>query len=398
MKTAYKVVFYLSILFAVLLFLDAVSAGGKPSPQMLGVLLMSYTAWLMKKQEIKQLVSLYKGVFWVQLILLILVLAFLIPADESVKILVGRTPLDVLINGGFGLCIFGGYYLFFKKYDDYSKTPSSHSRKNIIEIEDQYWNRASNEFNDARHTATWARAFSETGGDEPKAKAIYLQIRAKYFQENSSLNETLDLDESNVIKTESVIKADAVDQAMKKNSIAGIVWVFGIICLFLYLSRGLIVGEKEDPRPLDSQVKSINESTDIRQAPVLNENSPYIDSIYNQPKSKESSEDTASLKSGESVEHNLSKTETQVAESGICYVYWDGWKFVSGKRQNNNFKHFSLSQYGVQVIDMALPSSMVKSLNMDKVEAGSITEVNSGNMFDSFLNEHIYQIEAICKK
>lgn len=77
-------------------------------------------------------------------------------------------------------------------------------------------------------------------------------------------------------------------------------------------------------------------------------------------------------------------------ESGvkICYLYWDGWKLVLGKRYKDpEFKTFGIERYGVKTVEFSLPKKMIDKFGKkEEVEAYA----------DNFFKQNIGAVMTLC--
>lgn len=71
-------------------------------------------------------------------------------------------------------------FLIKEKYTDSNSLANTN-----LTIDDKFWSMSSDEFNNSRNEALWARLYSENNGDESKAKASYLKYRANQLSSQS---------------------------------------------------------------------------------------------------------------------------------------------------------------------------------------------------------------------
>jgi hypothetical protein len=76
----------------------------------------------------------------------------------------------------------------------------------------------------------------------------------------------------------------------------------------------------------------------------------------------------------------------------MCYVYWDGVKWQSGKTEGAAFKRFSRARYGVELVEVAIPAKMSDTFHI----AEKVGEKVKNDEFDQFINQYWYQVEALC--
>jgi cation transport ATPase len=62
--------------------------------------------------------------------------------------------------------------------------------------------------------------------------------------------------------------------------------------------------------------------------------------------------------------HNYVYKENVISsEPNICYLYYDGKRFVKGKVAISDYKTFSIDHYGIKAIEWAIPNKMYEYLN-----------------------------------
>jgi hypothetical protein len=76
----------------------------------------------------------------------------------------------------------------------------------------------------------------------------------------------------------------------------------------------------------------------------------------------------------------------------MCYVYWDGVKWQSGRTEGDAFKRFSRDRYGVELVEIAIPTKMSDTFHI----AEKVGEKVKNDEFDQFINQYWYQVEALC--
>jgi len=186
MSTSYKAVFALSILMIFVVIIGGAMSGSKSVG--FGIWYWGYTAWKMYKRDNDSLVSLQKIMLWFEAIAFSVALAVLLFSDADVRRYVDVTPLGLIILASISM---GITYLLYRFFDNQKKissgtifTPSS-----VENVSDKHWEQASRELDGVRHEATWAKAVSSADGDDSKARALYLKIRATSLQ--NSENEAL---------------------------------------------------------------------------------------------------------------------------------------------------------------------------------------------------------------
>jgi len=193
MSASYRAVFILSIFMVFVVFFAGALTKSKSFG--FGVWIWGYTAWLMYKRRNADLVSFYKGLLWFDLIATGIALSVLTFSDSDVGRYVGYTAVEAALLCALVISLTYGLYIFFRNQTNLLSVSSSVI--NDSSIDDKHWEQASHELDGDRHVATWARAIAESNGDESKAKAVYLKIRAgtlhglseKSILENSNIKE-----------------------------------------------------------------------------------------------------------------------------------------------------------------------------------------------------------------
>lgn len=193
MSASYKAVFILSIFMVFFVLIAGAVTKSKSSG--FGMWIWGYTAWLMYKRRNADLVSFYKGLLWFDVIAAGIALYVLTFGEGDVGRYVGYTAVEAALLCAFVISLSYGLYIFFRNQTKLLSVSSSVI--NDSSIDDKHWEQASHELDGDRHVATWARAIAESNGDESKAKAVYLKIRAgtlhglseKSILENSNIKE-----------------------------------------------------------------------------------------------------------------------------------------------------------------------------------------------------------------
>ena len=79
--------------------------------------------------------------------------------------------------------------------------------------------------------------------------------------------------------------------------------------------------------------------------------------------------------------------------AGLCYVYWNGWKFLKGKAPSDTYHTFKLARYGVPLVAMALPKEM--SDEFMSGAKGDDLDMYKGKFADFFQQQYA-AIELLC--
>lgn len=203
----------------------------------------------------------------------------------------------------------------------------------------------------------WTRAFSESDGDSNKANARYIklrfdQIKLESMSSSSSSNASLPSKES--IK----VKLTIFDFWDNFNTV-GKLALIGIILLVGY---GILGGN------MDPYFKTTTSSKDT--------------STVAQP-----SQPSKSITSDKTI-----KSIDEV--NNLCYAYWDGRRWQSGKTEGDKFLRLKMGRYGVHVLTFSLPIQMANEFGLSK-ESSADVDVFKGEI-GKFMNENWYQLEALC--
>lgn len=347
MSTSYKAVFILSILMIFVVIIGGAMSGSKSVG--FGIWYGGYTAWKMYKRDNDSLVSLQKIMLWFQAVAFSIGLAVLLFSDSDVKRYVDITPLGLIIVAAISMGITYFLYIFFIKQ---KSAPTSVATLSSSSIEDRFWEQASRELESERHEATWARAMANAEGDDAKTKALYIKLRASDLQQSYSLFDG----KSRPVSTpkEGIVKEESRLFWSSFNSI-GKIAIVGILALIGYA------------------IYDSSKSSDETSSPSSPTSSP-----------NQVSKPTFSDKPVKSIEE----------VNTVCYVYWDGRRWQSGKTEGDNFLRFAMGRYGVHVMTFALPIQMAKEFGLSKDSSADI-DVFKGEI-GGFMKEHWNQLEAIC--
>ena len=281
MSTSYRVIFFISILMAIFIFLAGIESGTKTSS--FGVLVWSYIAWLMYKRDNTGLISLLKKLLWLDGAITAIGALWVVYSDEGIEELVGYSAVGLLISGVTSMAIFYALLVYFQKQLNIQPVQI---KSQIIEsdnISDEHWVQAAEELtSQVRNEAIWAKVFSEADGDESKAKARYIKIRVEQLHRsgisssNSYIKKDFDISESHqslqnnsgntpiesakedALVVEQSQKPDHVDeivhhQELRSGFNANLAIIFGVIGL-LVLGAFLIglIGEEKKTIPYAS--------------------------------------------------------------------------------------------------------------------------------------------------
>ena len=199
-SASYRAIFILSICMIFIVLIAGAATKSKGSG--IGMFIWGYTAWLMYKRRVSDLVSFYKGLLWFDVIAAGVALAVLVFSDNDASRYVGYSTTEVTLLFALVISLTYGLYIFFRNQTNLLSVSSS--VVNNSSIDDKHWEQASHELDGDRHVATWARAIAESNGDESKAKAVYLKIRAVTLHE---LSEKSILENSNIKELKSDVSS-----------------------------------------------------------------------------------------------------------------------------------------------------------------------------------------------
>lgn len=348
MSTSYKFVFLFSIFMVFFVLIAGAVTHSKSSG--FGLWVWGYTAWLMYKRRNTDLVSMYKLLLWFDG-LAMAVLAISVAFNSSMLSVVGVEDLiATLILLVIVLLVTFSLYLFFK-----SQLGDIKVIKNEDSVQDECWSKALSELNSGNlDDATWARCFAESNGDESKAKASYLKSRAIYYQ---SLAKQANVDAISISTFNHIESNDAPVIRKNGNFLQGINWTLSnvvkgylVLCVVVFL--GVNIYEYFSNNPTSSITKS---------------------------------SDTDGSK----------KTSLENVNDGICYVYWDGWKFIKGKLKDDGFITLGVERYGIEVLRLSLPKKMAQDGFGINEQNASKVSVQDGD-FAIFFKNNIAEISRLC--
>lgn len=178
MSWGYRAIFSLSVFMSIFLIILGASKGSGGAG--IGVWYWVYMAWKMYRRDNFSLLLLQKIMLWIHLISI----AFLIILIQFSKIDIGELGMEsseLVVLASISVVTICLLLRFFEG----QLNALSDARGKTAELElvsDKYWEMASEELNSYPHAATWARSFSLSEGDESKARATYLRLRALALQ------------------------------------------------------------------------------------------------------------------------------------------------------------------------------------------------------------------------
>jgi hypothetical protein len=177
MSASYKAIFVLSIFMVFFVLIAGAATKSKSSG--LGMFIWGYTAWLMYKRRISDLISFYKVVLWIDAIAVCIVIA--VPMISDINI--GYSLADTLVLLGLVILISYVLYRYFLNIQsNLSSVASSEVTDSLL------WGQVSEEIkNGKRVDSLWTRAFAEADGDDNKTNARYVKLRYEQLKNESNL-------------------------------------------------------------------------------------------------------------------------------------------------------------------------------------------------------------------
>ncbi len=125
-----------------------------------------------------------------------------------------------------------------------SKTKNkTFDREHVGEIEDECWEAAARELDGVRNQAIWARAFSEAHGDESKARAIYIGLRASRIQLEKSVSGSGGTSVSNAL----IASGSTDDKVSRERRVESVAIAILVLLLGTYLIKEFV----KTPTPKD---------------------------------------------------------------------------------------------------------------------------------------------------
>ncbi len=231
MSASYKAVFALSIIMIFVAMLGGAGSGSKGAGGG-AVVVWGYTVWLMYKRDNKGLVSLYKLFLWWQGIAVAIVVALSV-FDASLLSMSGFARFSVtelLILGAVLMSISYGLLTYFRHQ---LLKPYAGEGAAIVDVEilDKFWEQASLELQNSKNEAVWAKAFANSEGDDAKARAMYIKLRAGSFQKESHV---LSDDATSIKPIQENITITKLRAFWNYFTPIGAISLVGILCFILY--------------------------------------------------------------------------------------------------------------------------------------------------------------------
>ncbi len=150
---------------------------------------------------------------------------------------------------GLGICFFG-YKAFKKKEEKINKAPPPNPVSTTPQSDDEneLYQQAFEELeNDEKVVAIWSRSFAEAGGDEQKAKALYIQHRVEILKTEIIETYNQELAEADLKETERREEAIAAEQAahdawinLRSEKLKTFI-AFVLFCTFLCLLAAAVI-------------------------------------------------------------------------------------------------------------------------------------------------------------
>ncbi len=189
MTGTYKAVFVFTIVMTIFVIFMGAATGSKSQ---LGTLIWGYTAWLMHKRNNSQLVSLYKGLLWFTVFAAVLVIILFASYGDTLGYSgTGFFLLFLLVLG-----IDYSLLRFFQNQveNQFQPTRVTYTQTSQNDVQtptsEQIWEMASQELSNNRREGLWAKSFSQSNGDENKARAIYLKSRVSEIENEFNVKQT----------------------------------------------------------------------------------------------------------------------------------------------------------------------------------------------------------------
>ena len=176
MSATYRAIFILSILMVFIVLI--VGAATKSKTSGVGMWIWGYTAWLMYKRRISDLVSFYKTLLWFDIVMAAIALVALAFIESDVSRYVEYSSLNVILLFAVVISLTYGLYKYFYSLQN---NPSFNSPNGSTNAD--FWEQVSDEIkNGKRIDSLWIRAFSEADGDGNKANARYIKLRVEQLE------------------------------------------------------------------------------------------------------------------------------------------------------------------------------------------------------------------------
>ena len=190
MQLPYKALFILSIFMVI--FVATVGALTQSKMSGFGVYVWGYTAWLMHKRKISDLVLFYKCILWLNIIAIGCVLVFIASGDDYLKNYVGYSAIYLIAAFLVLLLLDYAIYRYFSHLQQFSISTVVDGNK-----EDALWAKVSAEIKSGyKVDSLWTRAFADADGDDAKTNARYIKLRVEQLRLDESVNETSAKDDS----------------------------------------------------------------------------------------------------------------------------------------------------------------------------------------------------------
>lgn len=229
MSVSYMIIFIFSILMMFVLMVTGAATSSKSSS---AALIWGYTAWLMFKRRNSDLVQFYKALLWFYVVLFPISIGILIFGGSEVKRLIGYTEIEVFYFFIVTMLLTYGLFFYFKKQVSKSENENISSFTNNV-ISDNYWGLSAEELKNGRNEAVWAKSFATCDGDESRAKAMYLRLRAHALQQERLISK----------KVSDPLNGEAKNSFDFKGNKDGLQWgiLDKIVKYFLIVSFGYIM-------------------------------------------------------------------------------------------------------------------------------------------------------------
>jgi hypothetical protein len=172
------------LVFSILMFVFVMLAGAamKSTSSGFGMFIWGYTAWLMYKRRISDLVLMYKVMLWFDIIAFAVSIAIFAFTGDEVKRHFGYSVTEALVSFSVLVCLTFGLYKYFINNLIYTA-----SEGGAIDAEGSIWEQVTKEINQGQKIQSlWIRAFTEADGDKSKSQARYIKLRVQQLRSTHS--------------------------------------------------------------------------------------------------------------------------------------------------------------------------------------------------------------------
>ncbi len=179
---SYRLIFVFSVVMFLLCFIGLYNK----EQSAFGAVVWGYILWLMHKKNIQGLVTVFKYIFILTIILGVIGLLFVNNIEIGV--------IGYLFILFVGLIIQYSFWQYFAKFE--LKQSTAKNDKNPqpqINSNEEIWKRVYKEFDSSdRNLGIWAKCFADANGDESVAKANYLKVRVEELSKSDNKDSQTD--------------------------------------------------------------------------------------------------------------------------------------------------------------------------------------------------------------